>query len=72
MGFNKRRMESGRVAKAAKEAEARRALGRRIAEDAERLVAAWNVRSLADLAGRTLHCRTLEAGAVERCGRANR
>jgi len=44
MGFNKRRMESERAAAAAKEAEARRALGPQILEDAERLVATWNVR----------------------------
>jgi hypothetical protein len=42
MGFNKRRMESARAAVAAKEAEARRALGPRILADAEQLVAAWN------------------------------
>lgn len=42
MGFNKRRMESERKAAAAKEAEARRALGLQIVEDAERLVADWN------------------------------
>jgi hypothetical protein len=44
MGFNKRRMESERAAAAAKEAEARRALGPQILADAVRLVAAWNVR----------------------------
>jgi hypothetical protein len=44
MGFNKRRMESERAAVAAKEAEARRALGRQILGDAERLVSAWNAR----------------------------
>jgi hypothetical protein len=44
MGFNKRRMESERAAVAAKEAEARRALGRQILEDAKRLVSAWNAR----------------------------
>jgi hypothetical protein len=44
MGFNKRRMESERAAVAAKEAEARRALGSQSLEDAERLIAAWNAR----------------------------
>jgi hypothetical protein len=44
MGFNKRRMESERAAVAAKEAEARRALGRQILEDAERLISTWNAR----------------------------
>src|SRR5271155_1904509 len=44
MGFNKRRMESERAAVAAVEAEARRALGPQVLEDAERLVAAWNER----------------------------
>ena len=44
MGFSKRRMESERAAVAAKEAEARRALGPQILEDAERLVATWNAR----------------------------
>jgi hypothetical protein len=37
MGFNKRRMESERAAAAAKEPDARRALGRQVLEDAERL-----------------------------------
>ncbi|HTV29920.1 MAG TPA: hypothetical protein VMF32_19295 [Xanthobacteraceae bacterium] len=37
-GLQQRRMESERAAVAAKEAEARRALGRQILEDAERLV----------------------------------
>jgi hypothetical protein len=49
MGFNKRRMESERAAAAAKEAEARRALGRQILEDAERLVEAWNARQAAHM-----------------------
>jgi hypothetical protein len=44
MGFNKRRMESERAAVTAKEAEARRALGPQISEDAERLIATWNAR----------------------------
>jgi hypothetical protein len=37
-------MESDRAAVAAMEAEARRALGPQIVEDAKRLVAAWNER----------------------------
>ena len=37
-------MESERAAAAAKAAEARRALGRRVVDDAERLVADWNAR----------------------------
>jgi hypothetical protein len=44
MGFNKRKMESERAAAAAKEAEARRALGPQILADAEQLVATWNAR----------------------------
>jgi hypothetical protein len=44
MGFNKRRLESERKAAAAQAAEARRALGRQIIEDAARLVADWNER----------------------------
>jgi hypothetical protein len=44
MGFNRRKMESERAAAAAKEANARRALGRQIVEDAERLIATWNAR----------------------------
>jgi hypothetical protein len=44
MGFNKRRMDSERAAAAAKEAEARRALGSQILADAVRVVAAWNAR----------------------------
>jgi hypothetical protein len=49
MGFNKRRMESERAAAAAKEAAARRVLGRQVLEDAERLVATWNVRQEAHM-----------------------
>ena len=49
MGFNKRRMESERAAAAAKEAAARRALGRQVLEDAERLVATWNARQEAHM-----------------------
>jgi hypothetical protein len=49
MGFNKRRMESERAAAAAKEAAARRALGRRVLEDAERLIATWNARQEAHM-----------------------
>jgi hypothetical protein len=44
MGFNKRRMQSERAAAAAKEDEARRALGPQILADAEHLVATWNAR----------------------------
>jgi hypothetical protein len=64
MGFNKRLMESERAV-AAKEAEARRALGRQILEDAERLVSAWNARQEARMpmlfsptigAALTAHC----------------
>ena len=44
MGFNKRRMESERAAAMAKAAEACRALGRQVVDDAERLVADWNAR----------------------------
>ena len=49
MGFSKRRMESERAAVAAKEAEARRVLGRQISEDAEHLVATWNARQEAHM-----------------------
>ena len=44
MGFSKRRMKSERAAVAAKEAEARRALGPQILTDAEHLIATWNAR----------------------------
>ena len=44
MAFNKRRMESERAAAAAKEAEARRALGPQVLADAERPVVTWNAR----------------------------
>jgi hypothetical protein len=44
MGFNKHRMESERAALAAKEAEARRALGPQIMADAAHLVTTWNAR----------------------------
>jgi hypothetical protein len=49
MGFNKRRMESERAAAAAKEAEARRALGPQILADAEHLIATWNARQEAHM-----------------------
>lgn len=49
MGFNDRRMESERKAVAAKEAEARHALGPQILEDAERLVKTWNARQEAHM-----------------------
>jgi hypothetical protein len=49
MGFNKRRMKSERAAVAAKEAEARRALGPQILADAERLVSTWNARQEAHM-----------------------
>jgi hypothetical protein len=49
MGFNNRRMESERKAAAAKEAEARRALGPQILADAERLVKTWNARQAAHM-----------------------
>ena len=44
MGFNRRRIESERKARAAQEAEARRQLGQQIIEDAKRLVTDWNER----------------------------
>jgi hypothetical protein len=44
MSFNRRRMDSERTATAAKEAQARRALGEQILEDAEGLIATWNAR----------------------------
>ena len=49
MGFSKRRMESERAAAAAKEAEARRALGPQILADAEHLIATWNARQEAHM-----------------------
>jgi hypothetical protein len=49
MGFNKRRMKSERASVAAKEAEARRALGPQILADAERLVSTWNARQEAHM-----------------------
>jgi hypothetical protein len=44
MGFNKRKMEDRRRHAAEQEAAARRATERRILEDAEQLVTAWNER----------------------------
>ncbi len=49
MGFNRRKMDSERAAAAAKEAEARRARGPQILEDAERLIATWNARQEAHM-----------------------
>jgi len=44
MGFNRRKMEADRKAKADAEAAARRASEVQVLEDAERLIAAWNDR----------------------------
>jgi hypothetical protein len=44
MGFNRRKMEADRKAKADTEAAARRATDAQVLEDAERLIAAWNER----------------------------
>jgi len=44
MGFNRRKMEPDRKAKANKQAAARRATDAPVLEDAERLIAAWNER----------------------------
>jgi|SRR5579863_4491079 len=49
MGFKRRKMESERAAKAANEAEARRALGPQILADAEKLIASWNARQEAHM-----------------------
>jgi len=57
MGFNKRRMESERAAAAAKEAGARRALGRQVIEDAERLVEVRNARQAARMPALADHRR---------------
>ena len=44
MGFNRRKMEADRKAKADAEAAAQRATDTQVLEDAERLIAAWNER----------------------------
>ena len=44
MGFNKRRMESERKAKAGSDTAGRRATEAQVLEDAERLIGAWNER----------------------------
>jgi hypothetical protein len=44
MGFNRRKMEADRKAKADAEAAARRATDGQLLEDAERLITAWNER----------------------------
>jgi hypothetical protein len=44
MGFNRRKMEAERKAKADAEAAARRAADSQVLADAERLIAAWNER----------------------------
>jgi hypothetical protein len=44
MGFNRRKMEADRKAKADAEAAARRATDAQVLEDAEQLIAAWNER----------------------------
>jgi hypothetical protein len=64
MGFNKRRMESERAAVAAKQAEARRALGPQILADAEHLIATWNARQEAHMP--TLFSPTIGAAIAAR------
>ncbi len=44
MGFNRRKMEADRKAKADLEAATQRATDAQVLEDAERLIAAWNER----------------------------
>jgi hypothetical protein len=44
MGFNRRKMEADRKAKADAEVAAKRATDAQVIEDAERLIAAWNER----------------------------
>ncbi len=44
MGFNRRKIEADRKAKADAAAAARRATNAQVSEDAERLIAAWNER----------------------------
>ena len=44
MGFNRRKMEAKRKAKADAKAAARRATDAQVLQDAERLIAAWNER----------------------------
>jgi hypothetical protein len=44
MGFNRRKLEAERKAKADAGATARRAAGAQVLADAERLIAAWNER----------------------------
>ena len=62
MGFNKRKMASERAA--AQEAEARRALGPQIVEDAKRPVAEWNERQSKHMP--LLFSPTLEAAILTR------
>jgi hypothetical protein len=47
MGFNRRKMEEQRQAKADAEAASRRATDAQVLEDAERLIGAWNERQAA-------------------------
>jgi hypothetical protein len=42
VGFNRRKMEADRKAKADAEAAARRATNAQVSKDAERLIGAWN------------------------------
>ena len=46
MGFNRRKMEADRKAKADVEAATRRTTDAQVLEDAERLIAAWNERQV--------------------------
>jgi hypothetical protein len=50
MGFNKRKMEDQRRQAAEKEAAARRATDAQVLEDAELVLAAWNVRQAKHMA----------------------
>jgi hypothetical protein len=45
MGFNRRKMDADRKARADSEAVARRATDAQVLEDAERLIGAWNERT---------------------------
>jgi hypothetical protein len=55
MGFNRRKMEADRKAKA--DAAARRATNAQVLEDAERLIGAWNQRQAKHMPMLVLRCR---------------
>jgi hypothetical protein len=71
MGFNRRKMNADRKAKADAEAVARRASDAQVLEDAERLIGAWNERQAKRMrsAARSQRITGFSGFAVQPAGR---